>query len=151
MCEPDCTHCPPSFALLADIDVCTNTTDDVPPPPAKRAKVGPKVFVHVSQDVPKWAEGMEVRRYNTQKDPALKRKQVGDWRVRKDGFKATLRVGNDGQICVKTPIAPRQHKVMGKVGRRSIASSMVEGPGVKNPIAPRPPCLMAKGGRRSFV
>ena len=93
MCEPDCTHCLPSFDLDAFIDVCTDTTDDVPPPPAKRAKVDPKpkVFVHVSQDVPKWAEGKEIIRYNSRRDPALKRKQVGDLRVRKDGFKATLR------------------------------------------------------------
>ena len=85
----------PSFDLDADIDVCTDTTDDVPPPPAKRANVDPtpKVFVHVSQDVPTWADMYdEVIRYNKQQDPALKRKQQGDLRVRKDGFKATLRV-----------------------------------------------------------
>jgi len=95
MCEPDCTHCLPSFDLDAAIDVCTATTDDVPPPPAKRAKVDPtpKVVVHVSQDVPTWADMYdEVIRYNKQQDPALKRKQKGDLRVRKDGFKSTLRV-----------------------------------------------------------
>ena len=89
MCDPDC--CPPSFDLHQFIDICTDTSDDASPPPAKRAKVGPKVFVHVSQDVPDWADMYdEVIRYNKQQDPALKRKQKGDLRVTKDGRKQSF-------------------------------------------------------------
>ena len=119
MCEPDCTHCLPSFDLDAFIDVCTDTTDDVPPPPAKRAKVDPQVFVHVSQDVPTWvkAEGMEVIRYNTQRDPALQRKQVGDLRVKKDGFKAKY-TGRRWTIMCQEPDCPTSAQSDGQGGKK---------------------------------
>ena len=58
---------------------------------------------------------------------------------------------DNGEFSVKNPIAPRPHTVMGKVGRRSIASSTVEGHGVKNLIAPRPHTVMVKAVRRSIA
>ena len=86
MCSLDC--CPPSFDLNQFIDICSDTSNEASRP-SKRAKVDPKpkLFLHVSQSVPKWADGMEIIRYNKRNDPALKHRTAGDFRLSKRGEK----------------------------------------------------------------
>ena len=149
MSDPECTRCPPSLDLDAFIDVCTDTTDDGTPPPAKRAKVDPKVFVHVSQDVLKWAEGMEIIRYNKQLDPALKRKQVGDLRVRKDGFKSTFD-GRLWRIRCQEPDCPSSALGDGQGGKAIYCIKHGGGPRCQEPDCPSAALGDCQGGKAVY-
>ena len=95
MCEPDCLRCPTSFDLNQFIDVCSEASDDVEGRPMKRSKIEekPKLFLHVSQSIPKWAEqGWEIIRFTSVRGPEFKSATNGDVRLDKNGDK-TVRKG----------------------------------------------------------
>ena len=149
MCDPG----PPSFDLNEFIDICSDSTDVEQCRPIKRPKLDPKpkVFVHVSQDVPDWvkAEGMEIIRYKTQRDPALKRKQIGDWRVRKDELKSSYN-GRKWTIMCQVPDCPSSAQGDGQGGKAIFCRTHGGGARCQEPDCPSSALGDGQGGKAIY-